>query len=163
MCKKKPGKLYDFPKNQEIFAATKISFSNTLASSSPSASSTSTNTPPLASSSSNSLSVGALAGIILGALIGAILILCGILLLFRRRRNKSRAKAMAVEVVTRSAHGSMPPSYRHEYSPAGNAQKDVYAFNTVKVNTELDAQHQTTELPTETALSELPASNSPAR
>ncbi|KAH7392358.1 hypothetical protein DE146DRAFT_766584 [Phaeosphaeria sp. MPI-PUGE-AT-0046c] len=157
MCKKKPGRTYDFPKDQEIFAATKITFLDISASSSPSASPTSlsstspTSPPP---SSSNSLSVGALAGIILGGLAGTALILCGILLLFRRRKSKVRAKTMAVEVNTHSAHSGVPPSYRYEYSPAGHTQKDVYAFNT-----ELDAQHQTMELPTQTAPSELPAVN----
>lgn len=166
MCNKKPGKVYDFPKDQEIFAATKINLSGTAATSSPTPSPTSSalsNATPPPSSSSNDLSVGALAGIILGALIGVVLILCGILFLFRRRKNKNKNKAMAVEVDMHSMHSGIPPSYQYSAVGGETQQKSVYSYNSY--NTELDAQHQRMELSTHVPPSELPAANmnSPAR
>lgn len=124
MCHKKPGKVYNFPKDQEIYAASKISLSGTTssqASNSPSPSSSPSSSPASTSESSSGISKGAIAGIVLGALVGIALILGGILLLFRRRKNKSKVAELSPETHENTAYGHEA----YQYSAVGKPQKDV--------------------------------------
>ncbi|KAF1919445.1 hypothetical protein BDU57DRAFT_141671 [Ampelomyces quisqualis] len=123
MCNKKPGKVYNFPKDQEIYAATRISLSSTPAAQASSSASPSSSSKPASSSDSNSgLSKGALAGIVLGALVGIALILGGILLLFRRKKNKSKAAELSSQTHGNTAYGHAGYQYSAVEKTQSNAQ-----------------------------------------
>ncbi|KAH6643757.1 hypothetical protein C7974DRAFT_4760 [Boeremia exigua] len=87
MCEKKPGKNYTVPANVSVYAADRIQLSATPSSSSPASSSLS----PATQDTSSGLSKGAVAGIVLGALLAIIACLGLILLLLKRRKNKLQA------------------------------------------------------------------------
>lgn len=101
MCKQKPGKTYDSPSNQDIYAPTKLMLSTPEASQSSSLTSAPTSIPASSSSSTSSpqasssggLSKGAVAGIVIGALLGAAALLAGVLLLLRRKKNRRKGTA----------------------------------------------------------------------
>jgi hypothetical protein len=120
LCKKKPGKVYDFPKDQEIYAATKIALADTSASASGSA------TPTSSNSTSSGLSRGVIAGIVLGALVGIAVILGAILLLLRRKKNKNKNAAMPVSHEVGGTAYVGPGNY--EYNPMGQSGKEQYAY-----------------------------------
>jgi hypothetical protein len=156
LCKKKPGKVYDFPKDQEIYAATKIALAGTSASASGSATPTSSNTP--SNSTSSALSRGVIAGIILGALVGIAVILGAILLLLRRKKNKNRSAAIPVWREFSGTAYTGPGNY--EYNPMGQSGKEQYAYQPTGV------EHASTraELEGQVTPNELSAGNlSPSR
>jgi hypothetical protein len=130
LCKKTPTKNYTFPKDQQIYGAAKITLSS-------SANSTTSTTPSASMSPSSSqhaiigstgLSKGALAGIVLGALVLVILVLVGVLMLFRRKKNQK--KSMAVSGNGEAVHVAQG---NYEYQPVGGGQKGVYAQQPVEM------------------------------
>jgi hypothetical protein len=124
LCKKKPGKVYDFPKDQEIYAATKIALADTSASASGSSTPTSSNTE--SNSTSSGLSRGVIAGIVLGALVGIAVILGAILLLLRRLKNKNKNAAMPVShEVGGTAYTGVG---NYQYNRMGQSGKEQYAY-----------------------------------
>ncbi|KAH4001393.1 hypothetical protein HBI56_070120 [Parastagonospora nodorum] len=133
MCKQKPGKTYNSPSNQDIYAPTKLMLSSPEASQSNSLTSTPTSVPTSSSSSTSSpqasssggLSKGALAGIIVGALLGAALLLASALLLLRRKKNQR--KGAVVET---------------SYTPVRGQQKVLHEMDVDHV-----AQYDPAELP----------------
>jgi hypothetical protein len=150
VCNKKPIDTYSFPKDQELYGGTKINIAGTQATPSPSSSASASASPSSSKSTeggSTGLSKGALAGIVLGALIIIILVLVGILLLFRRKKNKN--KAMAVTQGNGEAeHEAAGNNY--QYSPVGGMQKERYAQQPMEM-----AQPVRAELPTQNPASEL--------
>jgi hypothetical protein len=133
ICKKTPTNNYTFPKDQQIYSSAKIKLSSTSTSSNSSSSAS-----PSASASSSSsdvakvgsigLSKGALAGIVLGALVLVILVLVGVLMLFRRKKNQK--KSMAVSGNGEAVHVAQG---NYEYQPVGGGQKGVYAQQPVEM------------------------------
>jgi hypothetical protein len=143
LCEKKPSKTYDFPKDQEIYAATKITLARSAATSN---SSSSASPSPTASTSpkigSTGLSKGALAGIVLGGLIAIAAILAGILLLLKRKQNNNKTMTVSQE----NGETAYAGAGNYQYNPMGDSQKDRYAY-------------RPTELAGHSAPSELPARN----
>lgn len=97
LCKQKPGKNYNAPSNQDIYAPTKLMLSTPEASQSnlptsiPASSPSSTSSTQ--ASSSGGLSKGAVAGIVIGALLGAAALLAGVLLLLSWKKNQRKRTA----------------------------------------------------------------------
>ncbi|KAH7075281.1 hypothetical protein FB567DRAFT_536558 [Paraphoma chrysanthemicola] len=145
LCKKKPGKVYDVPKDQEIYAATKIALAASSASASGSASPSSSNTPSTSSQSAG-LSKGAIAGIVLGALVGIAVILGAVLFLLRRKKNKNKNMAMPV------AH-EVAGSGSYQYDPVHQSGKGQYAY---QQPAEVEQAHRPAELGGQSTPNELP-------
>jgi uncharacterized protein HemX len=133
MCATRPAISYtQFPSDQEIYASKKISLGATSASpsSSPSASaSPSTSAPPASETSkpptfsftTDNLSKGAIAGIVLGILVLVGLLLGACLYCLRRKR---RSNQVIVEV---PAHEQKPEYY--QYNAAAPATATTYSSN----------------------------------
>ena len=109
MCEKKPGKNYTVPPSVSVYAAERIQLSATS-----STSPTSSSLPPSSKDSSSGLSKGAIAGIVLGALVAVILVLGFILLLLKRRKNEAKA-ADAPQNEENVAPMTLPPN--NQYNP----------------------------------------------
>ncbi|KAJ4375946.1 hypothetical protein N0V83_001225 [Neocucurbitaria cava] len=150
LCKQKPGRVYDFPDNQEIYTTTPITLSAT-SSTSPSASPSPSPTP------SSGLSTGGIVGI---ALAGVALVLGVILYFLRKRKNKNKSKQMAV-AQGENGYGNLnthgpgygAPAGNYAYNPMAQSQKERYAHQPPIANVEqpgpaeLGAQRPVTELP----------------
>lgn len=142
MCEKKPGKNYTVPANVSVYATERIQLSATTASASPTSSATS----PPSSASGSSLSKGALAGIVLGGLVAIILVLGGILLFLRRRKNKSKAPDLPKN---EAAQAALPPDYHYSAVPVADKDRYSYAAEVTMSQTpvELGIGRGQTELP----------------
>lgn len=120
-CEKKPGKNYTVPANVTVYATDRIQISATSASRSP----TSLSTTQPSSDSSSSLSKGAIAGIVPGALVAIMLVVGGILALLRLKKNKN--KTVDVHKGGEAAPQAMlPPDYHYNAVP--ESEKDRYSY-----------------------------------
>ncbi|KAF1361760.1 hypothetical protein EJ07DRAFT_110106 [Lizonia empirigonia] len=142
----KPGKNYTVPANVSVYAAERIQLSATTASASPTSSSTSSPS----SASDSSLSKGALAGIVLSGLVAIILVLGGMLLLLRRRKNSKAPDLPKSE----AAQTALPPDYHYSAVPV--ADKDRYSYAA-----EVPTSQTPVELGGGRGPSELPAASTP--
>jgi hypothetical protein len=107
MCRQKPGTTYDFPKDQKIYAATRVTLSRpaVLSSGLKSTTSTTSATSSPKASSSNGLSKGVLAGLVVGALVGTVILLAGVRLILRHKKNERQGAAHGDQRVQQaSAH-----------------------------------------------------------
>lgn len=148
MCEKKPGKNYTVPTNVSVYAAERINLTGTASSPSPSPPTSSAARPTASNDSSNGLSTGALAGIVLGGLLVIIAVLCLLLLLLKKRKNKAKL-AEAGKGEELAAHTATPPTY--QYNTEGpQAGKDRYTYAaeapTHQPPVEMDGGRGTTEL-----------------
>lgn len=152
MCEKKPGKNYTVPSNVSVYATERINL--TATSTSPSASPTSSTTPP-SGDSSIGLSKGAIAGIVLGGLLAIIAVLCLMLLLLKRKKNKAKLtqESKGEELAAQTA---LPPGYQHDAGAGAQVNKDRYAYAT-----EAPVQQAPVEIGTGRGVTELPAAGTP--
>ncbi|KAJ8118840.1 hypothetical protein OPT61_g241 [Boeremia exigua] len=145
MCVKKPGRNYTVPANVSVYGTERIQLSASSLSPSP----TSTSVPPSTNDSSSSLSRGAIAGIVLGALVAIIAVLGLILLLLKRRKNGLRTSA-----APKNEGGAAPtaPPHNYQYSAVQHADKDRYSYAaeapTDQAPVEMGASRGMSELPT---------------
>jgi hypothetical protein len=148
MCEKKPGKNYTVPSTVSVYAAERIQLSATS-----STLPTSSSLPPSSNDSSSGLSKGAIAGIVLGALVAVILILGLILLLLRRRKNEAKA-ADVPKNEENVAPMTLPPNYQSNSVPV--ADKDRYSYAA-----EVPTNQAPVEMGPARGPSELPAASTP--
>ncbi|KAF2124312.1 hypothetical protein P153DRAFT_361465 [Dothidotthia symphoricarpi CBS 119687] len=112
-------------------------------STSPSASSTASSSTPTASSTArprSGVSPGLIAGAVLGGLVGIALILCGILLLLRRKKNKSRTAEVSGNV-----YGG-----NHQYGALPQSARELHSHRTAEMSTppmEMGAHNSPREIP----------------
>ncbi|KAF9696574.1 hypothetical protein EKO04_005394 [Ascochyta lentis] len=147
MCEKKPGKNYTVPANVSVYSAERIQLSATSASTSPTSSSTSL---PL---SDSSLPKGVIAGIVLGALVAIILVLGGILLLLRRKKNRSKTADVSKGEET-AAQTVLQPDYYYNAMPVAGKDRFSYAA-------EAPVGQAPVEIGIGQGLSELPTTSTP--
>ncbi|KAF2821851.1 hypothetical protein CC86DRAFT_397284 [Ophiobolus disseminans] len=144
LCKQKPGKVYNFPKDHEIYAATKINLSGTT----PASSANSTPSSTASSSKSDNKSTSKLAAVVLGALISIVLVLTCVLVLLRRKKKSNKAVAEKPHVDGETAY---PKSVHHHYNHVGSQQKPEDIYQRAEMDhtsrVELSAQGAQSELP----------------
>ncbi|KAF3010744.1 hypothetical protein E8E13_007111 [Curvularia kusanoi] len=147
MCDKKPGQNYSLPASVSVYAAARISLAANTTSPPPSQTSSSTSTD------NASLSKGAIAGIVLGALLAIIAVLGLLLLLLKKRKNKAKM-AEASKDHELAATAPQPPG--SQYGAANSAGKDRYSHAA-----EAPAQQAPVELGDGRGTSEMPSVGTP--
>lgn len=143
MCEKKPGKNYTVPANVSIYVAERINLTATAPSTS--GSPTSSSAPPPGDTSSDGLSKGAIAGIVLGALVAIIAVLGLALLLLKKRKNKAKL----AEANKSKELAATTPEYHNAAVPSAGKDRYSYAAEvpTHQVPVEMGAGRGMSELP----------------